>query len=130
MRDAPKSRAVYAALTLVTIGAGLLSRSSLFESVAFVRLYVGDSLWALVAYWLVGVIRPDWTGRRRFLAALGFAFAVELSQLYQAEWINDLRATTVGALILGFGFKLTDLVAYTLGVAVGALLDARLVARH
>jgi len=54
------------------------------------------------------------------ILALALAFGIELSQLYQAPWINRARDTTVGALILGFGFRGADLVCYTVGIALGA----------
>ena len=46
-----------------------------------------------------------------------------MSQLYHAEWIDNIRATTLGGLVLGYGFLWSDLVAYTIGVGVGFLLS-------
>ena len=51
--------------------------------------------------------------------ALGVSLAVEVSQLYQADWINALRHTRVGGLILGYGFKWSDLLCYTAGCLLG-----------
>lgn len=121
-----RSRAVYAALALLTIGLGLLSRSSLFESVEFVRQYGGDALWALTAYWMIGVVAPNCNSLRKGLIAVAFAFTIEFSQLYQSPWINELRQTTMGGLILGYGFKLSDLIAYSIGVACGVAGDTSL----
>ena len=50
-------------------------------------------------------------------------FVIEFSQLYQADWINAVRATTIGALVLGSGFLWTDLVCYTIGVGLGFAID-------
>jgi len=44
---------------------------------------------------------------------------VEFSQLYQAPWIDMVRSTLPGRLILGSTFNWPDLPAYTLGVAMG-----------
>lgn len=121
-----RSRAVYAALALLTIGLGLFSRSSLFETVEFVRLYVGDALWALTAYWMICLIAPNWSSLGKALIAIVFAFTIEFLQLYQSPWINELRRTTIGGLILGYGFKLSDLVAYSIGVAGGVAIDTAL----
>jgi hypothetical protein len=52
-------------------------------------------------------------------AALGISFAVEFSQLVQVEWLERLRATRAGALVLGRGFLATDLICYAAGVALG-----------
>ena len=54
-------------------------------------------------------------------ASFGGMIGVELSQIYQAEWINAIRDTRIGGLILGFGFKGSDLLCYTLGCGLGVL---------
>jgi hypothetical protein len=33
-----------------------------------------------------------------------FSVAIDLIQLYHAPWIDSIRQTTLGGLILGFGF--------------------------
>jgi hypothetical protein len=60
---------------------------------------------------------------RLALLALGFAWAIEFSQLYHSEWIDQIRSTRIGALILGSVFNWPDLLAYAIGVSVGALFD-------
>ena len=57
------------------------------------------------------------------MLALAFSVAVELSQLYHAPWIDSIRQTTLGGLILGFDFVWSDLVCYALGVGLGVLVD-------
>ncbi len=57
------------------------------------------------------------------LLAIIFSFAIEFSQLYQAEWINMIRSTRLGGLILGFGFLWTDLVCYIVGVGIEVMID-------
>ena len=57
------------------------------------------------------------------MLALAFSVAVELSQLYHAPWIDSIRHTTIGGLILGFGFLWSDLACYALGVVLGVLVD-------
>ena len=67
--------------------------------------------------------KPTLTPWLSAVIALAFAFSVEISQLYQAPWINEIRSTTLGALVLGFGFLVSDLVCYSVGVCAGYLLD-------
>ena len=55
--------------------------------------------------------------------------SVEVSQLYQAPWINALRATRIGALALGQGFLWSDVVCYALGVTLAVAVDSRIVRR-
>ncbi|WP_349655092.1 DUF2809 domain-containing protein [Neobacillus sp. YX16] len=52
-----------------------------------------------------------------------FSFSIEFSQLYQEEWINQIRGTLLGALILGKGFLTVDLIRYTTGIAIASSLD-------
>jgi hypothetical protein len=59
------------------------------------------------------------------LLALGVAWGVEFSQLYHAPWIDAIRATTPGKLVLGNTFNWPDLIAYAVGVALGALAEWR-----
>lgn len=33
-----------------------------------------------------------------------FLFVIEFSQLYHAEWIDQIRDTSLGGLVLGYGF--------------------------
>ena len=100
-----------------------MSRVSSLELPPFVELYVGDFLWAMMVYWAMCLVGLRWAFYAPVLAALVFAYGIEFSQLYQADWINDLRHTRLGGLVLGFGFKWTDILAYTLGISLGAFLN-------
>ena len=91
--------------------------------------YAGDTLWALAAFLGFGVLLPGASTRRVALLAMAFSVAVEVSQLYHAPWIDAIRRTTLGGLILGFGFLWSDLACYALGVGLGVLIDLGLRAR-
>ena len=52
-----------------------------------------------------------------------FSFAIEFSQLYQGDWMKQIRATSFGALIFGKGFLTVDLLRYAVGIILGAFLD-------
>lgn len=118
-----RSRPAQALFSLLTIGLGLASRRYAAALPAWVAAYAGDALWALLVFWLVGLGRPRWGRRRVAGVALGFAFVIEASQLYQAPWLNALRATTLGHLVLGQGFLWSDLLCYTVGVLAGVGLE-------
>jgi hypothetical protein len=60
------------------------------------------------------------------LLALGVAWGVEFSQLYHAPWIDAIRATLPGKLVLGNTFNWPDLPAYAVGIVIGALAEWRL----
>jgi Protein of unknown function (DUF2809) len=117
-------------LLLVTVLLGLSTRwfPAVFPTV--VSRYGGDVLWAAMVFWIAAVARPNARTARLAAFALTLSFAVEISQLYRAPWIDAVRETTGGALVLGQGFLWSDLVSYLLGVLFTAMLDARLVARR
>lgn len=115
-----RNRWVYAALIAVVILAGLASRSSLAAYLpAFVASYAGDTLWALTVFLCLGFVFRTLRPWRVALAAISIAFSVEVSQLYQADWINAIRSYRLAALLLGEGFKGSDLACYTTGIAIG-----------
>ena len=55
---------------------------------------------------------------------LYLCFLLEFSQLYQVKWINNIRKTGPGKLVLGQGFLWSDLLAYSLGILVLSCLLA------
>lgn len=114
---------IYALACLLVICLGLLSRSRSISPPQWIIEYAGDALWALTAFLGLGLAFPSWTTRRTAIAALAFSIAIELSQLYHAPWIEELRRNRFGALILGRGFLWSDLVCYTVGVWFGILVE-------
>lgn len=117
------NRKTYLIFLLLTLAAGLASRSFSNYLPAFVNIYLGDALWALLVYFLLRFLWPQAKLGISAVAALLFSYLVEMSQLYHDPWIDTIRHTTLGGLVLGFGFLWTDIVAYTLCVMVGAVLD-------
>jgi hypothetical protein len=118
-----RSRPLYGVFLCVVIIAGLATRRSPQLFPAFVAEYAGDTLWALTVFLLLGFLFPRASTARLAMAAVAIAFAVELSQLYEARWIETLRATTIGKLTLGSGFLWSDLVCYAAGICSGAALE-------
>lgn len=114
-----RNRWVYAGLTAAVIGLGLASRTWPLLP-GLLGKYPGDALYALMAFCGLGVLLPRAATAQNAMLALGFCFAIEFSQLYQAPWIKGIRATTLGHLVLGSHFGWLDLVAYAVGVATGA----------
>jgi hypothetical protein len=118
-----RNRILYFLLVVLVIFAGLLSRKIAYQLPYFVNLYLGDTLWALMVFLIAGFLFPKSATMYITLAALSFCFLIEISQLYHANWIDAIRQTTLGGLILGYGFLWTDLLAYSAGVAAGSLLE-------
>lgn len=95
----------------------------------FVVLYVGDFLWAMMLYLVVVILFPAQAGWKLAAFLLPLCYLVEISQLYQADWANRLRHIPGVGLLLGYGFLWSDMLAYTLGVGAGLLLDQLLLRR-
>ncbi len=123
VRFASRSRLLTAALLLLTIALGLASRRYATALPSFIAAYAGDALWAAMVYWIAAFILPRANTRTLAAVALGVSFAVELSQLYHAPWINEIRNTRLGALALGHGFLWSDLLCYAAGVALASVVD-------
>ncbi len=126
---ADRPRLAYALATASTIALGLASRGFAAQLPTpvgtFVAAYVGDALWAAMVFFGISTLVPRVALRARVAIALAYCVATELSQLYHAPWIDELRATRLGGLVLGFGFLWSDLIAYTIGVAAAAVLARR-----
>ena len=85
--------------------------------------YAGDTLWALVAFLGIGLILPRASTWRVASLAMSFSVMIEVSQLYHAPWIDSIRGTTLGALVLGHGFLWSDLACYAVGVGLGVAVE-------
>jgi hypothetical protein len=119
----PRPRGRIAIAILAVIPMGLLTRADL-PLPTLIAAYGGDTLYATLVYLLVALIWPRAAIGRVGLAALGLCAAVEISQLYHAPWLDAIRATVPGRLVLGSGFLWSDLACYAVGALLGAVLDA------
>jgi len=111
-------RFIYFVLIITIIITGLLSRHF-----TFIPLFIGDILWATMIYFIVRFLLISTAIKQVLISSLLFCYAIEFSQLYKAPWIDNLRHTIFGRLVLGEGFLWSDLLCYTIGVGVGILLD-------
>jgi hypothetical protein len=57
------------------------------------------------------------------LVSLLFCFSIEFSQLYKAPWIENLRHTLFGRLVLGDTFLWGDLLCYMAGIVIGVFIE-------
>lgn len=119
----PRSRWVSLAVLSLVIALGLASRRYGQHWPYGLNNHPGDALWALMIFIAWSFARPTATTTFLAQASLLTCYLVEFSQLIQAPWLNAIRHTVWGRLVLGASFSWTDLAAYTVGVAVGVLLD-------
>lgn len=120
--EAPWRRRHLVAL-VVTIVLGLLSRA-VAPWLPPWWLEVGDGLYAMAVYWVAVLLVPRVNVWVMVGVAVAFCFAVEISQLYHAPWLDAIRATRIGGLFLGHGFSMDDIMAYLAGGAIAGILDA------
>lgn len=113
-----KQRIKYGVIIVIIIIAGLLSRR-----IHGMPLWIGDTLYATTMYFMLRFVLLCKTVLFIAILSLLICFVIEFSQLWQTPWLNQLRSTLPGKLILGQGFLWEDLLAYTLGAALGALMD-------
>lgn len=116
-------RLCYLVCAVPVMALGLASRRYGMDLPVFVAEYAGDTLWGLIVFLGVSVVATGSRLSHRVGIAIAFAFAVEVSQLYHAPWIDTLRNTTLGGLVLGSGFVWTDFVCYATGVSFGAVIE-------
>lgn len=117
-----RPRGLVAAALAATIGLGLLSRRHPLPGL--LAEHAGDALWTIAAFCLCALAAPRATAGRLALAAFAVSALVEGSQLLDWPWLRAIRSTSLGALLLGQGAKLADLVAYAAGAGFACVVDA------
>jgi hypothetical protein len=115
---------------VVVIVLGLVTRRFHHDLPSLVGEYAPDTLWALAVFLFFRLLLPRVSTLRCATIAAVFSVSIEVSQLYQAPWINAIRRTTLGGLILGSGFLWSDIACYLVGVGIGAGLDSLLLKRR
>lgn len=118
-----RKRTVYLVFIILVMILGIASRKYGEYLPKFISEYSGDILWALMVYLGLGFLFNRNSIRNVALSALIFSYGIEISQLYQAYWINSIRDTTIGSLILGHGFLYSDLLCYTIGIIIGLVFE-------
>ena len=108
-----KLRIFYLSGIAVLIALGLLSRR-----VKFVPASCGDALWAMMVYCCFRIILIRKPMVISAAAALITSFVIEFSQMLTPDWLVKIRSTFLGHMLLGQGLLWSDLLAYTIGIAV------------
>lgn len=113
-----KTRIQYFILFLSVIILGILSRK-----ISFIPLWIGDFLYAVMIYLLVRILLPFKKALYILVSSLLICFSIEFLQLYQGEWIIELRKTLFRRYVLGQGFLWSDILAYTFGATFTFLIE-------
>ncbi|TCO79483.1 ribosomal maturation YjgA family protein [Marinisporobacter balticus] len=118
-----RSRMAYSIFIIIVISLGIASRYFSVYLARWIAKYAGDVLWGLMVFLWVGFSLKDRSTRFVGRIALIFSFFIEITQLYHAPWIDSIRKTFIGGLVLGFGFLWSDLICYTVGIGIGVLVE-------
>jgi hypothetical protein len=111
-------------LLLVILGAaGYLSRRYAHHLWLPIQKRTGDAPWASCIYVLIAMVRPRWSTVKVAIITLLICYTIEFSQIYHRPWIDEIRKTLFGRLVLGTTFFWLDQVAYTVGVGFVAMID-------
>lgn len=89
--------------------------------------FIGDTLYAVMIYFGMRFIFVNRNNKIAILFALLFCYCIEFQQNYRADWIVQIRRTSIGHYVLGQGFLWSDLGCYTIGVFVAYLFDSILI---
>ena len=117
-----RNRRYYICAVILVIITGIASRHYHFFPIFF-KKYPEDALWSLMVFLGFGFLFPTHKTHYCAVYALLFSFGIEFSQLYQAGWLNEIRNTILGHLVLGSGFDRMDFLAYSLGILLGMLIE-------
>ncbi|MDR6967166.1 hypothetical protein J2X31_001173 [Flavobacterium arsenatis] len=120
-----ESRISYFIITLTVVIIGIISRK-----IAFVPFFVGDVFYAVMVYFGIRFLFIHLKKLKSAIIALSICYCIELLQLYDAEWINELRNTLFGHYVLGQGFLWSDILAYTLGIVLASYIEKILFSRR
>lgn len=118
-----RKRVLYFVIIILLVIMGLGSRRFAGTIPKFIAEYSGDVLWAMMVFFLIGFLFPKINTKKSILYALVISFSIEISQLYHDNWIDNIRRTILGRLVLGWGFLWSDLVCYVLGITIGGVVE-------
>lgn len=128
-----RGRIKYSILIAAVVPIGIMIRKTYNNSeeiceqaggiLCFLGEYLPDTLYAVMVYLGLRLIFYKQSLVFSLSMALLFCLGIELSQLYHAPWIDQLRANRLGGLVLGFSFLWSDLLCYSAGILTSFLGD-------
>lgn len=74
-------------------------------------------------YVLTRIVFINNKGIQVAVISLLICYGIEFLQLYQGEWMIELRKTLFGRYVLGQGFLWTDMIAYTFGITIAFFIE-------
>ena len=123
-RPIHRKRTWYVLILIFIIILGIGSRQFFHIFPAAFGKYPGDTLWTIAVFLLWGIALPKVSTLKIAGLSLLTSYLDEISQLYQAPWLTEIRNTYIGHIILGSAFDWIDLIAYTIGAILAFVMEA------
>ncbi len=121
-----RKRLPYIISIVLVIALGIASRK-IMGFPYFVYEYVGDVLWAANLYLLLAFLFPKEKISILAFISITFSVLVEFSQIYHEPWIDSIRNTFIGGMVLGYGFLWSDILCYAIGTFLGVIIDMQFI---
>lgn len=77
-------------------------------------------------YILVRIVLINKKAIQIAIISLLICYGIEFLQLYQGEWMIELRKTLFGRYALGQGFLWSDILAYTSGIFIVYIIEKKI----
>ena len=119
---------IYIPIILLLIVIGLPTRIVPDIFPHWFTTYAGDFIWAMMIFFLYRLLFK-WGTFKTFLIALATTYLIEITQLFHPAWLEYLRSFKLVGLVIGYSFLWSDIVAYTAGISMGAIVDKMLGSR-
>lgn len=87
-----------------------------------IQEYGGDTIWAGMFLFFLRMIFLRVALWKLAIICYTLGVLDECSQLYRADWMNAIRATTLGRLMFGAGFLWSDLLCYLVGTVLAFVI--------
>jgi hypothetical protein len=113
-----KRRIIYLLLFGFCMWLALTTRSHPDWFVPVMAKYGGDLLWAAQFLFVLRIIFPKVTLLKLVACNYLLGVLVEISQLWHTPILDEIRSTSPGKLLLGYGFLWSDIVCYAIGTAI------------
>ena len=117
-----KRRLVYTLLLIFCVWLAFTTRSHADWFWPIIAKYGGDTIWAGQFLFLLRIIFMRTSLLKLAIINFVLGVLVEVSQLYHAPWIDNIRSTVVGEALLGLGFLWSDLMCYAVGTLLAYII--------
>jgi hypothetical protein len=115
-------RILYCCIFIFLIWLALATRHHPSWFLPLIVEYGGDVIWAGMFLFFLRMLFLKIDLWKLALINYALGAADEFSQLYRAQWANQVRATTLGRLLFGAGFLWNDILCYAIGTLLAFII--------